>query len=64
MASTLESQNGEQTKRHRSRFRSFFGRNSGSAEMPAEAVEEDREVPTKWSMGVLNDKQTHEVPGE
>lgn len=33
--------------------------------MPAEALEEDRgDIPTKWSMGVLNDKLTHEVPGE
>ena len=33
--------------------------------MPAGAFEEERgDVPTKWSMGVLNDKLTHEVPGE
>ena len=25
--------------------------------------EEDLARPTKWSMGVLNDPQTHEVPG-
>lgn len=33
--------------------------------MPADAFKEERgDVPTKWSMGVLNDKLTHEVPGE
>lgn len=33
--------------------------------MPADAFEKERgDFPTTWSMGVLNDKLTHEVPGE
>ncbi len=46
------------------RTRSFFGRNSAS-DGPAEGEEfqEDKGRPTKWSMGVLNDSTTHEVPG-
>ncbi|KAI9050506.1 hypothetical protein LZ554_005668 [Drepanopeziza brunnea f. sp. 'monogermtubi'] len=46
------------------RSRSFFGRNSlsdGHAEV--EEFQEDKGRPTKWSMGVLNDPHTHEVPG-
>ena len=51
--------------------RSFFGRNSASAaaepdkEQNSHGHEEDGLVgkPSKWSMGVLNDPYTHEVPG-
>lgn len=65
MAETLEAQGGEQTRpgQNRSRWRSFFGRNSGSTDAPVEDIEDDRGLPTKWGMGVLNDKLTHEVPG-
>ena len=52
------------------RQRSFFGRNSTSngsngqeVEEPAEDFDEDKGKPIKWSMGVLNDPDTHEVPG-
>lgn len=52
------------------RARSFFARNSASngntgTEEPApEEYDEKKEGrPTKWSMGVLNDPITHEVPG-
>lgn len=52
------------------RQRSFFSRNSTSnrshgqdAEEPVEDFDEDKGKPTKWSMGVLNDPDTHEVPG-
>ncbi len=67
MASTVPAGDGSQVNRFRSRFRSFFGRNSGSnsGSDPAEDMQDDRgDLPTKWSMGVLNDKLTHEVPGE
>lgn len=44
----------------RQKWRSFFGRDS----IANDAVSSEPEgLPTKWSMGVLNDKQTHEVPG-
>ncbi|PVH69753.1 MFS general substrate transporter [Cadophora sp. DSE1049] len=45
------------------RARSFFGRNSASDVEPEIEEEEDKGRPTKWSMGVLNDHATHEVPG-
>jgi len=51
------------------RPRPFFARNSasdGNAGEPAATMEEYQEkenLPTKWSMGVLNDPNTHEVPG-
>ncbi|KAF8862589.1 MFS general substrate transporter [Acephala macrosclerotiorum] len=46
------------------RPRSFFARNSASnAHDEASESEEDKGRPTKWSMGVLNDPTTHEVPG-
>ncbi|KAK0112114.1 hypothetical protein ONS96_001372 [Cadophora gregata f. sp. sojae] len=44
------------------RARSFFGRNSAS-DVDLEVEEEGKGRPTKWSMGVLNDHATHEVPG-
>jgi len=44
------------------RSRSFFARNTVSNEdTSSERAEEEK--PTKWSMGVLNDPETHEVPG-
>lgn len=49
------------------RARSFFGRNSasdGDVTPEVEELEEDKGRPTKWSMGVLNDPATHEVPGK
>ncbi len=48
------------------RARSFFGRNSTSNEVAPDVEEtetEEKGRPTKWSMGVLNDPKTHEVPG-
>jgi hypothetical protein len=52
------------------RPRSFFARNSISngynaeeEEDVEESEEEKGQPPTKWSMGVLNDRSTHEVPG-
>lgn len=51
-----------------SEHRSFFGRNSASdAEhepVGVEQLHEDLGRPTRWSMGVLNDPFTHEVPGK
>ena len=53
------------------RQRSFFGRNSASnrsngqdAEELVEDFDVDKGKPTKWGMGVLNDPETHEVPGK
>ncbi|KAH6671849.1 major facilitator superfamily domain-containing protein [Halenospora varia] len=47
--------------------RSFFGRNTTSDEDEKEDIgesdEERQRRPTRWSMGVLNDSKTHEVPG-
>jgi hypothetical protein len=46
------------------RTRSFFGRNTASNEdAPVEDSKDDKGRPTRWSMGVLNDPKTHEVPG-
>lgn len=51
------------------RPRSFFARNSVSNghnagdEEEVEESEEEKGRPTKWSMGVLNDRTTNEVPG-
>lgn len=44
--------------------RSFFARNSAShARDHQDEDSEEEGAPTKWSMGVLNDRHTHEVPG-
>ncbi|KFY35540.1 hypothetical protein V494_05823 [Pseudogymnoascus sp. VKM F-4513 (FW-928)] len=60
MESSLDSQDGE--KPPRSRWRSFFGRKGGTpGSQPDQA--NDGSLPSKWSMGVLNDRETHEVPG-
>jgi hypothetical protein len=52
------------------RPRSFFarnsvsnGRNAGEEEEDVDESEEEKGRPTKWSMGVLNDRSTNEVPG-
>lgn len=51
------------------RLRSFFARNSVSnghnagEEEEVEESGEEKDRPTKWSMGVLNDRKTNEVPG-
>ena len=52
------------------RPRSFFARNSlsnghnaGEDEDVEGSEEEKGQPPTKWSMGVLNDRSTNEVPG-
>jgi hypothetical protein len=44
----------------RRKWRSFFGRDSAANDNESEKAEGR---PEKWSMGVLNDRQTHEVPG-
>jgi hypothetical protein len=44
----------------RAKLRSFFGRDSPMNENEPEKAEGR---PTKWSMGVLNDRQTDAVPG-
>lgn len=41
---------------------SLFGQHSGETGK-LEEFEEDKNRPTRWSMGVLNDPLTHEVPG-
>jgi len=49
------------------RWRSFFAQNSTSNEgeqTNAEPSEEGKGRPTKWSMGMMNDPATHEVPGK
>lgn len=62
MESSLDSQDGE--KPPRSRWRSFFGRNAGTPGSQTDQTDENGEnLPSKWSMGVLNDRETHEVPG-
>lgn len=45
----------------RGKWRSSFGRDSTAHETGG--LENDNGRPTKWSMGVLNDRLTHEVPG-
>jgi hypothetical protein len=45
------------------RPRGFFRRNSTSNGPSIDVEEEDKGRPTKWSMGVLNDPETYEVPG-
>ena len=44
------------------RVRSFFARNPASNGGMVSSEEEEGK-PTKWSMGVLNDPHTYEVPG-
>ena len=44
----------------RRKWRSFFGRDSAANDNESEKTEGR---PIKWSLGVLNDRQTHEVPG-
>jgi hypothetical protein len=50
------------------RPRAFFGRSPASRnveDMPStQNYSEANGKPTKWSMGVLNDPNTHEVPGQ
>jgi hypothetical protein len=45
------------------KLRSFFGRDSVGKDTLANDLDKEESRPTKWSMGVLNDRQTHEVPG-
>lgn len=65
----IEDQDKQTTTPTSERPRSFFARNSASDAENAggreamEEFEEDKGRPTKWSMGVLNDPETHEVPG-
>jgi hypothetical protein len=44
----------------RRKWRSFFGRDSAANDNESQKTEGR---PIKWSLGVLNDRQTHEVPG-
>lgn len=52
------------TQRNHRKWRSFFG---GKSDMSDPTKREDRDddhaLPTKWSMGILNDTKTNEVPG-
>jgi hypothetical protein len=66
-----EEQNTSPTTPSSERPRSFFARNSisnghnaGEDEDVEESEEEKGQPPTKWSMGVLNDRSTNEVPGK
>lgn len=47
-------------------WRTLFGLRAARARTSDEIPEvyPGREKPTKWSMGILNDKETNEVPGE
>jgi len=64
MSDTPEVKKDQQVAPGRSRWRSFFGRNSAGNDVVSDEVKGDEEPPTKWSMGVLNDRITHEVPGK
>lgn len=44
------------------KWSSFFDQHSKGTDSPDES-EDGKSKPTKWSMGVLNDPRTHEVPG-
>lgn len=64
MESSVDSQDGEKTPRSHSKWRSFFGRNEPPSDSQPDQENNDRgDLPPKWSMGVLNDKLTYEVPG-
>ncbi len=47
-------------------WRSFFGSGSTNRDSTssAEDLENEKVKPEKWSMGVLNDRETDEVPGK
>lgn len=45
------------------RPRSLFRRILASNDPEIDNAKEENGRPTKWSMGVLNDPETHEVPG-
>jgi len=45
------------------RWRSFFGRDSAANDTTTDEPEKEEGRPTKWSMGILNDRKTNEVPG-
>lgn len=46
------------------RHRSFFARNTiSSAQQDAVEIGSNKGKPTRWGMGILNDPNTHEVPG-
>ncbi|KAI9772593.1 MAG: hypothetical protein M1835_006255, partial [Candelina submexicana] len=55
--------NGPETKANR--WRNLFGSGSANRDSTssAEEFENEKIQPEKWSMGVLNDKETDEVPG-
>lgn len=61
MESSVDSQDGE--KPPRSRWRSFFGGNGDTPASQSDQANGGVGLPPKWSMGVLNDRETHEVPG-
>ena len=53
----------------KSRWKRMFGRSNTArgptiSEASSEGFEEMKSRPEKWSMGVLNDRETEEVPGE
>jgi hypothetical protein len=54
----------ERENQQRQKWRSFFGRDStAQTDAPLDKIQADKGIPTRWSMGVLNDRNTHEVPG-
>jgi hypothetical protein len=61
---TSDTEKDQQQEAPRSRWRSFFGRNSAGNDAIGDENGDDERRPTKWSMGVLNDSITHEVPGK
>lgn len=61
---TSDTEKDLQQEAPRSRWRSFFGRNSAGNDTIGDEGGGDERRPTKWSMGVLNDRVTHEVPGK
>ena len=49
-----------------SRWRSFFGGpkpETSSSAVSSDGYDEVKARPEKWSLGVLNDRETEEVPG-
>jgi hypothetical protein len=63
MVETANPEKGQRLERSKTKWRSFFGQDSSGNNALANDTDGDEARPTKWSMGVLNDKTTHEVPG-
>jgi hypothetical protein len=63
MAQAVNAAASHQSRTAQRRLRSFFGQSSVGHDGADEEVKDEEERPAKWSMGVLNDRITHEVPG-